>query len=63
MRGFANGVVRGVVGVSLLVMLAVPAQAKPGDGTWFSKRRAEIVKLLKKVGVVTLGDGLIDPRP
>jgi hypothetical protein len=63
MRSFANGVVRGVVGLSLLVALAVPAHAKPGDGTWLERKRESIVKLLKQFGVRTFGDVLTDPRP
>jgi hypothetical protein len=63
MRGFANGVVRGVVAVSLLMALAVPAQAKPGDGTWLERKRQSIVKLLKQFGIRSFGDGLTDPRP
>lgn len=61
MRGVSK-VVRGVIGVSLVVMLAVPAQARPGDGSWLEEGRGRIVKVIKKI-VKSLGDGLIDPRP
>ena len=57
-----RGVSRGLVGLSLVVMLAVPAQARPGDGSWLEEGRGRIIKIIKKI-VKTFGDGLVDPRP
>jgi hypothetical protein len=62
MRGVSKGVVRGLIGVSLVMVLAVPAQARPGDGSWLEEGRGRIIKVIKKI-VKSLGDGLIDPRP
>lgn len=56
-----RGVSRGLVGLSLVVMLAVPAQARPGDGSWLEPGR--VIKIIKKIVVKTFGDGLTDPRP
>jgi hypothetical protein len=64
MRGVSKNLVRGVVAVSIVMSLAVPAQAKPRDGgRWFERKIDPIVKVIKKLVVRTLGDGLIDPRP
>jgi hypothetical protein len=63
MRGVSKAVARGVLAVSIVLVLAVPAQAKPQDGgRWFERKFAPIVKIVKKL-VTRLGDGLIDPRP
>ncbi|MFL6247313.1 MAG: hypothetical protein ACJ74H_14875 [Thermoanaerobaculia bacterium] len=59
-------VARGVVAVSIVTLLAVPAQAKPRDGgRWFEKRVDPIVKVLKRLlgSIKSEGDGLTDPRP
>ena len=65
MRGLANVVVRGVVAVSIVMALAVPAEAKPRDGgRWFEKRVVPIVKILKRMfAFKSQGDELTDPRP
>jgi hypothetical protein len=56
-------VARGVLAVSIVMVLAVPAQAKPRDGgRWFERKIDPIVKIVKKL-ITRLGDGLIDPRP
>ena len=58
-------VARSVVAVSIVMALAVPAEAKPRDGgRWFERRVDPIVKVLKKMfGIRSEGDGLTDPRP
>jgi uncharacterized protein YggT (Ycf19 family) len=62
MRGVSK-VARGVLAVSIVLVLSVPAQAKPRDGgRWLDRVTEPIVKVVKKV-VRTLGDGLVDPRP
>jgi hypothetical protein len=62
MRGVSHAVCRGVFAVSIVMALAVPAQAKPRDGgRWFERRLDPIVKIVKKL--TSLGDGLVDPRP
>jgi hypothetical protein len=54
---------RGVLAVSIVMVLAMPAQAKPRDaGRWFERKIDPIVKIVKKV-MTSLGDGLIDPWP
>jgi hypothetical protein len=58
-----RGVSRGLVGLSLVVMLAVPAQARPGDGSWLEEGRGRIIKIIKKIVVKAFGDGLTDPKP
>jgi hypothetical protein len=63
MRGVSKAVARGVLAVSIVMVLAVPAQAKPHNGgRWFERKIDPIVKIVKKL-VTSLGDGLIDPRP
>jgi hypothetical protein len=64
MRDVSKAVVRGAVAVSIVVALTVPAQAKPRDGgRWFERSVDPIVKMVKKLLIKPLGDGLIDPRP
>ncbi len=66
MRRVFNGLGRAVVVVSVVVALAVPAEARqvPGEGKWFSDNPiVRVVKILKKFAVRTFGDGLIDPKP
>ncbi|MFL6247315.1 MAG: hypothetical protein ACJ74H_14885 [Thermoanaerobaculia bacterium] len=61
-----RGVSRLMVAVSIVTLLAVPAEAKPRDGgRWFEKRVDPIVKVLKRLlgSITSEGDGLIDPRP
>jgi hypothetical protein len=65
-----NLVGRGVLAVAVVMVLAVPAQARTNNeqATWSAAGRehiAKIVRMAKKVkGVIrTFGDGLIDPRP
>jgi hypothetical protein len=63
MRGVSKAVARGVLAVSVVLVLSVPAQAKPRDGgRWFERRIDPIVKIVKKL-MTSLGDGLVDPRP
>jgi hypothetical protein len=64
MRGVSKVMGRGVLAVAIMMVLAVPAQAKPRDGgRWFERKVDPIVKVIKKFVVRTLGDGLTDPRP
>jgi len=60
-------VARGVLAVSIVVALAVPAQAKPKDGRdsgrWFERTIDPIVKVVKKLVIKSTGDGLGDPWP
>jgi hypothetical protein len=64
MRDGSKAVVRSAAVVSLVMVLAMPAQAKPRDGgRWFERSVDPIVKIIKKLVVRTLGDGLSDPRP
>jgi hypothetical protein len=65
-----NLVGRAVLAVAVVMVLAVPAQARTNNDepVWSAAGReqiAKIVKIVKKVkGVIrTFGDGLIDPRP
>jgi hypothetical protein len=63
MRGVSKTVARGVLAVSIVMVLAVPAQAKTRDGgRWFERKIDPIVKIVKKL-MTSLGDGLVDPRP
>jgi hypothetical protein len=63
MRGVSKSVARGVLALSIVFVLAVPAQARPRDGgRWFERKIDPIVKIVKKL-MTSLGDGLIDPRP
>ena len=65
MRNVLRGVVRGLIAVSVAMTLAMPAEARPRDGShWFEPRTDPIVKVLKKLfGIRSQGDGLSDPRP
>ena len=65
MRSVSKVVARGVVVVSMVMALAVSAEAKPREnGRWFERRADPIVKVLKKLfGIKSQGDGLSDPRP
>jgi hypothetical protein len=66
MRSVSRFVARGVVAVSIVTLLAVPAEAQPRDGgRWFHKRIDPIVKVLKRLlgNIKSEGDGLSDPRP
>lgn len=64
MRNVSKSVVPGVLVLALSMLLAVPAQAKPRDGgRWFERTVDPVVRIIKKLMVKTLGDGLIDPRP
>lgn len=64
MRRVSQVVARGVLAGSIVVLLAVPAQAKPReDRPWFERRIDPIVKVIKKLVVKTLGDGMSDPWP
>ena len=64
MRGVSKAVARGVLAVSIAMVLAVPAQAKPRDGGgWFERKIDPIVKIVKKLVMKSMGDGLGDPWP
>ena len=65
MRSVFGYVVRGVVAVSIVMALAVPAEAKPRDGgRWFERRVDPIAKMLKKMfSIRSEGDGLTIPTP
>jgi hypothetical protein len=64
MRSVSKVMGRGVLAVAIVMVLAVPAQAMPRDGgRWFERKLDPIVKVIKKVVLRTLGDGLSDPRP
>ena len=64
MRGVSKAVARGVLAVSIVLVLAVPAQAKPREGgRWFERKIEPIVKIVKKLIVKSMGDGLSDPWP
>lgn len=68
MRRVSNAVVRSLVVLSMMVVLAAPMQARETpneDFSWREMARVRIIKILKKLtgGVVSFGDGLIDPRP
>jgi len=54
---------RGVLAVSIVFALAVPAQAKPRDGGRWFDRLDPIVKIVKKLVMKSMGDGLSDPWP
>ncbi len=60
MRRVSNAVARGVVVVSVIFALAVPAEARGLDDGWsaIKGRFAKIAKVIK-----SFGDGLSDPRP
>lgn len=65
MRGVFSCVARGVVAVSIVMAVAVPAEAKPREsGRWFEKRVDPIVKVLKRLfSIRSEGDGLTIPTP
>lgn len=60
MRGVFNRVGRGVVVLAVVASLAAPSFAGPRDGGWTP---GKIIKIVKKLVVKALGDGLIVPRP
>ena len=63
MRDVSKAVARGVLAVSIVMVLAVPVQAKPRNGgRWFERRLDPIVKVVKKL-MTSLGDELSDPWP
>lgn len=56
--------VRWVIVVAVVMTLAVPAEAKPGEGgRWLERRLDPIVKVIKRFVIRAMGDGLSDPRP
>jgi hypothetical protein len=60
MRGMSKGLLLGV----LIASLAIPVQAKPRESGWrFERTLDPIVKVVRKIVMRTLGDGLVDPRP
>jgi hypothetical protein len=65
MRRVFSGLGRALVVVSVLVALAVPAEARqaPSEGTWYREPVVRVVKIIKKFVVKTFGDGLTDPKP
>ena len=64
MRGVSKAVARGVLAMSIVMVLAVPAQAKPREaGRWFERKIDPIVKIVKKLVLKSMGDGLVDPWP
>ena len=63
MRSVSKVVARGVLATSIVLVLAVPAQAKPRDGGRWFERIDPIVKIVKKLVMKSLGDGLSDPWP
>ena len=64
MRSVSRGLARGLAMIAVMVMLAAPMQAASSDdATWIGKNRERMVKILKKLGVRTFGDLLVDPRP
>lgn len=64
MRGVSKAVARGVLAGAIVMVLAVPAQAKPRDGgRWFERKIDPIVKIIKKLVMKSTGDGLGDPWP
>lgn len=64
MRRVFNAGVRGVVAVSIVMSMAVPARAATvTPGEWLGRGKERVVKFLKKLTTRTFGDGLSDPRP
>jgi hypothetical protein len=64
MRCVSQTVTRCVLAGAVVLVLTVPVQAKPReDRPWFERRIDPIVRMVKKLMVKTLGDGLVDPRP
>jgi hypothetical protein len=64
MRSVSKAVARGVLAVSIVFVLAVPAQARPRDGgRWFERKIDPILKIVKKLVMKSTGDGLGDPWP
>jgi hypothetical protein len=63
MRQLGRGVVAFAV---VVVMLAVPVQARPWNEQpglgWVSRAKERIVRVIKRT-IVTFGDGLSDPKP
>lgn len=64
MRRVSNVVGRGVVALSVVLLLAGSAQAAPSrEGVGIGREPNPIVKVIKKLVVRIFGDGLIDPWP
>lgn len=63
MRRLFNGVARGVVAVAVVMVLAVPAEAKPSEKDWSRFSLPKFLKAAKRFVVTTFGDGVIIPRP
>ena len=63
MRVISKAVARGVFATSIVLVLAVQVQAKPRDGGKWFERIDPIVKIVKKMVMKSLGDGLSDPWP
>jgi hypothetical protein len=60
MRGRFSQVGRGVVALMVMVALAVPVSARPGEKE--RKPPSKVAKMLQNL-IKTLGDGIIVPRP
>jgi hypothetical protein len=63
MRRLFEGVARGVVAVAVVMVLAVPVEAKPSDRDWSGWSLPRFLTSVKRLVVKTLGDGVIIPRP
>jgi hypothetical protein len=64
MRRVLNASVRGLVVVSIVMTMAVPAQAKPANpGDAIGRVKDRVVRFIRSMVVRTFGDGLSDPRP
>lgn len=65
MRYVLNVGVRAIA-VAMVMLLSAPVQAMPSDVPefgWFGRARERVVKVIRKLTVRTLGDGLTDPKP
>lgn len=66
MRYVLNVGVRAAIAAAVVMMLGGPVQAMPADAPdfgWFGRARDRVVKVIRRITVRTLGDGLTDPKP
>lgn len=61
MRSLRKSVVRGLVVVSVIGALGIPAMAAPREDR--DPRHSPIYRFLKQLVVKVFGDGLTDPKP
>jgi hypothetical protein len=54
---------RSLLALAVVTLLALPLHAQPANQSWTDAFRERLVKIVRKLGVRSFGDGLTIPRP